>query len=389
MIMMASFMAGDYVLAQTTDTGMLTATDTAPVATDIFTVNVNAGAHAGNLFEARVIEILEQRNAQTEDGATILQQRVKMRGLEGDYKDKEFEFNGISDIIAVSSNSYKKGDRVIVGHQLDSDGNDVFYIADYVRRWPLYLLAFIFALIITIVAKAKGLRSIFALAISFFIILKATIPLILNGWNPLSVGAATCILIFLIIVYITDGWNSKSHIAVLSLALCLAVVAVLSFIFTNLTRLTGMAGEETMFLIGIGKQAIDFRGLFLAGVLIGALGVLDDMVIGQIEAVNQIKNANPKMPTAQVYKAAMKIGNAHIGAMVNTLFLAYAGASLPLLILFSINEPPFLTFSQVINNELIASEIVRTLVGSIGLALAMPLATISAAKFLTEKQIKN
>ncbi len=338
------------------------------------------------LFEAKVIEVLEEKIVKTADGRDVVQQRLKLKGLEGEWKSKEFEFNGISEIIAIGSNYYQEGDRVLVNYQTGPGGEDVFYIADYIRRWPLYLLAFIFALTIALVAKSKGLRSLLALIISFGIILKATIPLILAGWNPLLVGVATCLVIFLLMIYITDGWNTKSHLAILSLGIALIAVALLSLLFTWLTRITGMAGEETLFLIGIGKQAIDFKGLFLAGVLIGALGVLDDMVIGQIEAVSQIKEANPKLPVNQVYAMAMKVGNAHIGAMVNTLFLAYAGASLPLLILFSINEPPFLTFGQVINNELIASEIVRTLVGSIGLALAMPIATYLASKFYHPKR---
>ncbi|MDF1496750.1 MAG: YibE/F family protein [Patescibacteria group bacterium] len=338
-----------------------------------------------DLFEAKVIEILEERPVSQPDGSVVVQQKVKMRGLKNIWKDFEFEFNGISEIIAVSGNVYKKGDHVLVNHQIDSDGNDVYYIADYIRRWPLYFLAFLFALTITVVGKARGFRSLIALIISFLIILKGTIPLILAGWNPLAVGILTCILIFIFLIYITDGWNHKSHLAILSLAVAMVIVALLSWIFTYLTRLTGTSSEETLFLIGIGEKAIDFKGLFLAGVLIGALGVLDDIVIGQIEAVEQIKKANPKLPVKQTFKLALDVGNAHIGAMVNTLFLAYAGASLPLLILFSINEPPFLTFGQVINSELIAGEIVRTLVGSLGIALAMPLATYLAASFYKPK----
>ncbi|MBU2566472.1 YibE/F family protein, partial [Patescibacteria group bacterium] len=315
-----------------------------------------------------------------------IQQNLKLKGLEGSWKGKEFEFDGISEIDAVSANVYKKGDRVIVNYQTDLDNNDVFYVVDFVRRWPLYLLAIIFALAITIIGKVKGLRSLFALILSFLIILKGTIPLILAGWPPLIVGVITCIIIFLAIIYLTDGWNQKSHLAVASLVISLVIVALLSALFTHLTRITGTASEETLFLIGIGAKAIDFKGLFLAGLLIGALGVLDDVVIAQIEAVVQIKKISPKLPWTQTFKAALEVGNAHLGAMVNTLFLAYAGASLPLLMLFSIKQAPFLTFSQVINSELIASEIVRTLVGSLGLAVAIPISTYLAARYFVIKE---
>lgn len=384
-----TFTIAPHALAQATDG--LSATDTAYNAQNTEqSVNLEAMENntktANDLFEAKVIEIAEQRELPQPDGSVVIQQRVKMRGLKDEWKNKEFEFNGISNIIAISSNVYKKGDHVLVNHQTDIDGNDIYYIADYVRRWPLYLLAFLFALTITLVGKVRGLRSLIALIISFVIILKGTIPLILAGWNPLMVGIVTCVLIFVFLIYITDGWNHESHLAILSLALTMIVVAFLSWLFTELTRLTGTASEETLFLIGIGQKAIDFKGLFLAGVLIGALGVLDDIVIGQIEAVKQIKKANPKLPKKQTFKLALEVNNAHIEAMVNTLFLAYAGASLPLLILFSVHEPPFLTFSQVINGEMIASEIVRTLVGSLSIALAMPLTTYLATKFYLERE---
>lgn len=380
LIILVTLFQANFVCAQTS-----TVSDSELPQTGIQAEENTSRQPVDDLFEAKVIEIIEEKVVRTENGQEVKQQKVKMRGLEGEWEDEEVIFNGISEIIAVKGDVYKKGDRVIVSHQIDSEGEDVFYIADYVRRWPLYLLAFLFALAITLVGKAKGLKSLIALGISFAIILKLTIPLILAGWNPLAVGTGTCILIFLLIIYLTDGWSTKSHLAIISLTISLLIVALLSLLFTWLTRLTGMAGEETLFLLGIGKQALDFRGLFLAGVLIGALGVLDDMVIGQIEAVAQIKEANPKLPEKKIFSMAMEVGNAHIGAMVNTLFLAYAGASLPLLILFSIKEPPFLTFGQVINHELIASEIVRTLVGSIGLALAMPIATYLAAYFYHPK----
>ena len=143
--------------------------------------------------------------------------------------------------------------------------------------------------------------------------------------------------------------------------------------------------EDASFLIGLSQTAINFQGLLLAGMLIGAIGVLDDVIISQIEAAKQIKEANPQLGKNKVFKAAFEIGNTHLGTMVNTLFLTYAGASLPLLLLFVINQGAFVSFSQVINNEIIATEVVRTLVGSIGVALSMPIATYFGAYWLKNK----
>jgi uncharacterized membrane protein len=187
------------------------------------------------------------------------------------------------------------------------------------------------------------------------------------------------LLILTVIIYLTEGFKKKSHIAIISVLLSLAVTLVLSVVFTKLTKLSGLSQEEATFLIGMTKIPINFQGLLLAGFIIGAIGVLDDIIIGQIEAVEQIKEANPSLQPKKVFSLAYKVGNTHLGAIINTLFLTYAGAALPLLLLFVLNEDAGLTFSRLINTEVISTEIVRTLVGSIGVMLSMPIATFLAS----------
>jgi len=188
--------------------------------------------------------------------------------------------------------------------------------------------------------------------------------------------------ILVVMIYLTEGINKKSNLGLLSIFFSLSITLFLSWLFVYLAKLTGLASEETVFLIGAGKKAIDFRGLLLAGILIGAAGVLDDIVVGQIEAVKQIKIANPNLTIWQVFKMGYQVGNTHLGAIINTLFLTYTGASLPLLLLFTLGQNETLTFAQAINNEMIATEIIRTLAGSIGVALSMPIATFLGAKYL-------
>ena len=147
-----------------------------------------------------------------------------------------------------------------------------------------------------------------------------------------------------------------------------------------------MAQEEVMFLIGFGKTMINFKGLLLAGIIISTLGILDDVVVSQIVSVEEIKRANPKLSNVVVYRKTMKIGVSHMSSMINTLFLVYAGASLPLLLLFTIHQAPFLNFNQIINNEMLATEIVRTICGSIGIVLSIPISTFLASYFLKVKQ---
>jgi uncharacterized membrane protein len=162
-------------------------------------------------------------------------------------------------------------------------------------------------------------------------------------------------------IYITEGIKRESHLAILSVLFSLLFILILSLIFTNLSKLTGLAQEEAIFLIGNGNLALNFKGLLLAGFIIGAIGVLDDIIVGQIETVVRLQEANPNLPAKKIFSLAYKVGNTHLGAIINTLFLTYAGAALPLLLLFVLNQSGGLTMSRVLNTEIISTEIIRTL----------------------------
>ena len=339
------------------------------------------------VFKAKVIRILEERMIERENGSKALQQNLLLRGLEKEWKDKEIEHKGISEIDMASANIYKVGDKVLVSEVKNIDGATDYYITDFIRSGYLFWLALIFSAIIIIIGKKKGVKSLISLVVSFLIIIKFIVPKIISGNSPLIVGILGALVILTVIIYLTEGFNKKSHIAVISVFLSLVVTFILSWIFTHLTRLTGLAQEEAVFLLGANNGMIDFRGLLLAGILIGTIGVLDDIIVGQVEAVRQIRKANPNFTILQVYQSAYEVGNTHLGAIVNTLFLTYAGASLPILLLFYLNPIGVVSFTQVVNNEIIATEIVRTLVGSIGVALSMPISTILAAVWLKNKKV--
>lgn len=347
---------------------------------------VQAQNEDAQVFKAKVTKILQEQEITREDGSQTTQQNLQVTGLEGEWKNKEIEIIGISDIDVISDGYYKVGDRVLVQKTVDEFGKEYFNIQDFDRQSYLFWLAALFCLVILIVGRLKGLRSLLALVLSFVFLIKFVLPRILAGGNPLWWGLIGSFIILLLIIYITEGWNKKSHIGILCVFLSLLVTLILAVVFSGFTRLSGLVEEEAIFLIGMTKTAIDFHGLLLASFLIGAVGVLDDVIIGQIEAVIQIKEANPNLPFRQVYQSAYQVGNTHLGAIVNTLFLTYAGASLPLLLLFSIHQEPFISISQVLNNELIATEIVRTLVGSIGIALSLPITTFMAAYFIKVKK---
>jgi len=334
-------------------------------------------------FEAKIIEIIDQKEIEDESGQIIIQQNILLKGLTEPWNGQEIHYNGISDIVVLNmtNSAYKVGDRVVMNSLVNQEGENEFFILDLVRRNYIYLLGFLFAIVVFAVGRKKGMLSLFSLLVSFFIIIKLIIPLIINGYNPLIVALFGSFLIMMCIMYLTEGVSKKTHVGFLSVFISLLLAFLLSIIFVNLTRLTGFSSEDVSLLANGGNSIINFKGLLLAGILIGTLGVLDDAILSQIEAVDQLITVNPNLSKKEVIYSAHQIGRTHIGAMVNTLFLAYAGASLPLLILFSLNTE-LITFGQAMDNEFIATEIIRTLTGSIGLCLAIPIATILATYVL-------
>ncbi len=335
------------------------------------------------VFEARVEKILEQVEKTREDSSTYIQQNILLKGLKGEFKDKEVVFEGIEKFEVTSNNVYQVGDKVQVTYLPGVEGQaGKYYITDFVRYPNIYWLAGLFAVLVLIIGRWKGLRALIGLIISFLIIIKFLIPNILAGRDPLLFAIISSLFILIFIIYLTEGLNKKSHVAIISVLLTLLVVGILAKFFTGWTYLSGQAGEETMFLISSGLGQINFKGLLLAGILISALGVLDDMVLSQISAVEEIKKANSNLSQKEIYQRAMKIGRTHLASMANTLFLVYAGAALSLLILFNLKIEPLLSFNAIINNQMLATEIVSTLLGSLGLVLSVPLATWLAVKFL-------
>lgn len=329
-------------------------------------------------FKAKVIEILEERDNILPDGNKVFQQNLKLRGISGEMKGREFNFDGISTFDVVNKNIYKVGDRVIVVASADDQGNISYYITDFVRTESLFWLFVMFIVTLLLIGRGKGLRSLLSLFLTFFIIIKFLVPQALSGgsllWPTLIVG----IVILAIVIYLTEGFNKRSHISMVSTVVSLSLTVFLSWLFVELARLAGLGSEEISHLVNIGDGMINFKGLLLSGIIIGALGVMDDVIISQVASVEQLHNTDNNLSPLDLYKKAMDIGVSHIGSMTNTLFLAYAGASLPLLVLFVSGESAFGGWGEVINNEIIATEIVRTLAGSIGLMMAVPISTYLA-----------
>lgn len=272
----------------------------------------------------------------------------------------------------------RTGDRVRVDAVEQEDGTTIYHILDIIRIPALIWLAALFVVSLFLANGKKGLRSLVTLAITFFVLLYGAIPLLLHGWNPVLVVTVGGTLAIGWSIYFLYGWNHNSHVTMVSILSSLTIVALLSAFFIRLASLTGFVSDEITILYNIGYDTLDARGLLLAAFVIGALGVLDDLIISQVSTVEELRQANPTQSSTTLYQAAMRVGHNHTGAIINTLVLAYASTSLPLLILLSIGEQPLDTWSGILNNEVIATEIVRTLVGSIGILLSMPIATLLA-----------
>ncbi len=342
---------------------------------------VSAQTEASQSFKAEIVQIIGTAEKTREDGSSFTQQDLKLLVLDGDKKGQEIIYHGISDIEVISMNSYEIGDKVFIDSYANENGEEIFYIADYFRGGSLYLLVFIFLVLVVLIGRFKGFKALLSLVLSFFVIIGLILPAILAGRDPFLASLLGGLLILAVIIYLTEGWNRKSHLALLSVLASLSVTLLLSVIFVDLARLSGLAQEEASFLTGIAGLSINFKGLLLAGFIIGAIGVLDDIIVGQIEAVESIREANPNLPKKRLFSLAYRVGNTHLGAIVNTLFLTYTGAAMPVLLLFILNKNTGISFERFINNEMVSTEIVRTLVGSIGVMLSMPIATFLASFF--------
>jgi len=213
---------------------------------------------------------------------------------------------------------------------------------------------------------------------SLAVIIGYIIPHILSGEDPVRVSVIGSAILLGLTLYLTYGWNLKTHASVVSMLIVLLLTGTLAFAFVVFARLSGMGDENNMFLMQMLQTRLNLRGLLLGGIIIGALGILDDLVTTQSSAVFELHGANPSLGFRGLYARAMRIGQDHVAATVNTLVLAYAGASLPMLMMFSLGGGDY---GYLVNFSFIAEEIVRTLVGSLGLIAAVPLTTVTAILF--------
>lgn len=279
---------------------------------------------------------------------------------------------------SLSGRRFAVGDRVVLAASVGPEGGKTYYIADYIRRLPLILLAAVFLILVLVIGGWRGTKGLLGLIISFAVILFLVLPFINQGRNPLLVSVFASVLLIPLLFFSAHGFSRKALAAALGTFLSLLIVIVLAQGFVKLAKISGLSSEEVGFLQANYPGKFDAQGLVLAGIIIGALGVLDDVTVSQASVVQKLRQTGDLSGT-KLFLESLSVGRDHIASMVNTLILVYVGASLPLLLLFLDNPQPL---SIVLNYEIIAEEIIRTLTGSIGLMTAVPITTFLAVKMI-------
>src|SRR5687767_10923141 len=357
--------------------GILAAFLVLPYFTQVDLPDANMPSLGSGTARALVTQIIE--DGEIDLGGVVQRYQIaRVELLEGEYKGIPMEMDYGKRQVLSNAVYLQPGDEVLVSIGKRPDGVLTVYFADFVRTNSLLWLTAIFAGTILLISRWKGLRSLISMAFSLLVIIGFIIPHILTGEDPLWVSIIGSILLLAVTLYLTYGWNLKTHAAVVSMVIVLLITGILAGLSVLFTRLTGSGDENALFLMQMLNTPINLRGLLLGGMIIGALGVLDDLVTTQASAVFELHHANPSFEFRELFLSAMRMSNDHVAATVNTLVLAYAGASLPMLLMFSLGRGDY---GYLVNFEFVAEEIVRTLVGSLGLVTAVPLTTAIAIGF--------
>ena len=332
------------------------------------------------IWRAKVVEVVKQEERivpGTDTRSTY--QTIKAELLDGERKGETVTIE--NDFLVI-----KKGDPFFLYHEVDVDGTERYSVRDIDRRGTLVFFSLIFVLVIVAFGGKQGLRSLLSLAGSFFVILYVLVPGLLAGYPPVLTSTAVAAVILFFAIYFTHGFNRESTVAFAGTVAAVILTGLLAYLGVKFARLSGFASEEAVYLNFNTRGTLDFAGLLLGGIMIGVLGVLDDIAVTQSAVVSELYTTAPGLSKKEVYRKALRVGKEHVGALVNTLALAYTGASLPLLLLFSTSES---SLSSIINQEIFATEIIRTIVGSVGLVLTVPITTLLAVYMLRDYKGKH
>ena len=326
---------------------------------------------------------IEKEDLSIELAEPLLTLFLKVKIISGDEKGKEvnveYQIRGTDQ----ERKKLQPGDKVVIDKNILPDGTVNYYVTEPFRLPALAWLGALFFILTLITAGKRGFFSFLGLLVTLGIIAFFIVPQISQGANPFVISLIGAALIAGISLVLGHGFNKQTGIALLSIMITISLAMVLSLVFVDFSHLFGLGSEEAFYLQTGLEKAINLRGLLLGGIIIGVLGVLDDVATAQVAAVAELRAANSALSAKELYLRASRIGREHIVAVVNTLVLAYVGAALPLVLLFSTFDLPWWV---TLNTEMISEEVIRTLIGSVSLVAAVPIATTLAVWYFHRRK---
>jgi uncharacterized membrane protein len=336
-----------------------------------------------NIIRAKVLEVVSEEEIHTQRFSQI-NQTLRARLLNGDEEGAEVMVEYEEQLVESALQKARVGDTVVVG-KIQTPQESSYVLIDRYRAPSLIWLAALFIILVFLFGGFRGLTSIVGLGFSILVLIYFIAPNILAGKSPSMVTIVGAGIIALVSMFLAHGFKVRTGLALMAITISLAVCEALAYFVLIAGKFFGTGSDEALFLQQGFLGGLNLRGILLAGIIISALGVLDDVASAQAATVEEIHTGNPSLSFRELFTKAGSVGKEHIASLVNTLVLAYAGASLPLFLLFTIssNQPLW----ALLNSETIAEEIIRTLVGSTALIIAVPLTTLlTAAYFKSLKQ---
>ena len=326
------------------------------------------------IFKANVLEIEYDDTAEKRDvslEADIRYQHLKIEILDGSHKGETMTIRHTIERIMPGYYIFKVGDKLLVRATEDNGKIETVKIQEKVRDTQVYLIVGLFVALLLIIGGIKGLKTLVSLVIAVTMIFFGYIPLIIKGVNPILASLGISIPVVIITLVIISGKNIKTLVAIIGTSLGVIISGILAFIFGNLAHLTGLADDSSISLAYIPQfRNLDYKGILFGTILIGAIGAIMDVAISIASALYEINDLDKNISKKNMIISGMNIGKDMMGSMSNTLILAYVGTTLHLIILYRIR------FTEIINLDSIATEIIRAMAGSIGLIITIPVTVV-------------
>jgi len=341
--------------------------------------DINGVHEKGEVLE---VEELGDSSYQGQEGRFV-EQKVTVRILSGEYKGQKYEtINALSNTPGIDLN-VKPGDKVVLYLSEENGCLEKVYISDMVRSNYVNYLLIAFVSLLVLVGGVKGIKALVALGFTILVVFKVLLPALINGYAPLPITTVILVVVTVFTMLVVAGFSSKSFAATLGTIGGVMVAGYLAYWVGDLAHLYGLATEESRMLLYVPNLELDMKGILFSGIIIGALGAIMDVAMSIASAMDEVRKANHGLSRWKLILSGMNVGRDIMGTMANTLILAYTGGALPFLLLYMAYSTSTL---RVINSELIVTEIVRALVGSIGLILSVPITAFFAGIFMGNRR---